>query len=183
MPLKWAQQNYWNISSSVVTPVASETVGGYPLWQSSVIGTGGGGLQVWYERLIAWGRRWRQTVRFARRYRRGTPEQRRILERVTRALDSPSYPFAREAVHTTANTLGFRNKEAWVPYARLLKSQPGRAENVYRHLRACELTRESLRSSSRAEPASTLTNAETNLLVELAYTGFAVKGSYFDGVE
>lgn len=182
MPLKWSQENYWNVSSSQVTPPADAFRGGYPLWQSAVIGMAGGVLQVWYERLIAWGRRWRASRQVAKRYRRATPEHRRILDRVLRALESPAYPVAREAVHTTAKTLGFASHEAWLPYSRMIKADPGRAENVYRHLRACELTREALRSSTCANPASTLTNPETHLVVELAYTGFAVKGHYFDGL-
>ena len=42
-----------------------------------------------------------------------------------------------------------------------MKSSPGRAENVFRHLNACQITRETA--------GSTLTNPDCNLLVELAY--------------
>lgn len=92
-----------------------------------------------------------------------------------RALASPVYTAARSSVRETATTLGFANPQAWVQYSRMLKEQGGRAENIYRHVRACELTRGRL--------ASTCTNPEINLAVELAYCGFARKGRYFDGAQ
>lgn len=73
----------------------------------------------------------------------------------------PAYPFALEAVKKTATTLGFNRPEAWQGLSRHMKSSPGRAENVFRHMNACQLTRETA--------GSTLTNPDCNLLVELAY--------------
>lgn len=174
MPLKWAQEHYWNVSSSVVSPTGGAAgAGGYPLWQASVISVGFGGVQPWYERLRAWVRRMRTAFGLAQTIAQLDAEPRLVVERTLRAIQSPAYQAAREAVRETSKTLGFANREAWVPYSRMLKANPGRAENVFRHVRACELTRERL--------SSTLTNPEVNLAVELAYCGFAVKGQYFDG--
>jgi hypothetical protein len=84
-----------------------------------------------------------------------------VLERVEALRQHPAYPCALEAVQKTATTLGFNRPEAWQGLSRHMKSSAGRAENVFRHLEACRLTRE-------ASP-STLTNPDCNLLVELAY--------------
>lgn len=175
MPLKPFQQNYWNVSSSIVIPVFTPGVGGYPLWQASVIGAGLGGMQPWYERLRA---RWQWLVALVRlvlRIGRYTSDQRRVIDRTVRAVESPAFAAAQTAVRDTAKTLGFANRESWVPYSRMLKDNPNRAENIFRHVRACELTRGAL--------SSTLTNPEVNLAVELAYCAFAVKGKYFDGAQ
>lgn len=96
------------------------------------------------------------------------PERRAVLDRSLDALESPAYAVAQQAVRTTATTLGFNRPEAWKDYNREIKSDPGRMENVYRHLRACHLLRDAA--------GSTLTNPDQNLLVELAYHGFAQKG-------
>ena len=172
MPLKWAQQHYWNVSSTVVPPATGPGQSGYPAWQASVVGMGLGGLEGAWGPLRAWWRRTSETVTLWRRLQRLPPEPRRVLACVLRAVEGPDYANAGAAVRETAVTLGFARSEAWMPYARMLKASPGRAENVFRHVRATELTRERL--------SSTRTNPELNLLVELAYCGFAVKGRYFD---
>lgn len=96
-------------------------------------------------------------------------EQPRVLSRaVEKAHDltqHTAYPAALEAVKKTATTLGFNRPEAWHGLSRQMKSSPGRAENVFRHLNACQLTRETA--------GSTLTNPDCNLLVELAYHEWA----------
>jgi len=84
-----------------------------------------------------------------------------VLAESQRLLNHPAYPHALEAVQKTATTLGFNRPEAWQGLSRHMKSSPGRAENVFRHLEACRLTRETA--------GSTLTNPDCNLLVELAY--------------
>lgn len=91
-----------------------------------------------------------------------------VLQQADSLLHHPAYPFAQDAVRKTATTLGFNRPEAWQGLSRHMKSSPGRAENVFRHLEACRLTRETC--------GSTLTNPECNLLVELAYHDFALRG-------
>jgi hypothetical protein len=92
--------------------------------------------------------------------------QRSVVLRVLDALEHPAYPIAERAVKQTATTLGFNRPEAWRELSRELKGSPGRAENAFRHLEAMRLVRANLLSS-------TVTNPECNLIVELAYHGFA----------
>jgi hypothetical protein len=94
-----------------------------------------------------------------------SPADSDVLTRATALLQHPAYPAALEAVQQTATTLGFNRPEAWQGLSRVMKASPGRAENIFRHMRACELTRE-------LSP-STLTNPDCNLLVELAYHDWA----------
>lgn len=91
-----------------------------------------------------------------------------LTARVDALTKHPAFPFALEAVKQTATTLGFNRPEAWQGLSRHMKASPGRAENTFRHMHACQLTRETA--------GSTLTNPDCNLLVELAYHAFARKG-------
>lgn len=154
---------YWEFSDTNVAPVAISR-GGYPGWQASVIapsllGILGAWIDTWMVRLKWW-------IRFAPRVHRLTTERRDVLVHVLTALESPAYGAARKAVRETAVTLGFNRPEAWVPYSRALKASPGRAENLFRHVRACELTRD--------YTSSTLANPTVHLVTELAYHGFAL---------
>jgi len=159
MPTLWAHQNYFNNSSTVVPQALADSGGGYPRWQASVIAVGvfPGQLQVLWERLIAWLRSWRR--------RQAplvlVPPQSTLIQRIEALRTHPAYPHALQAVQQTATTLGFNRPEAWQGLSRVMKASPGVAENTYRHMRACELT--------RAASPSTLTNPDCNLLVELAY--------------
>lgn len=90
-----------------------------------------------------------------------------VLRGTLDLLESDAFPVAKRAVRETAKTLGFNRPEAWKPYSQMLKSDPGRAENVFRHQRAADLTTQRL--------GSTLTNPQTELLVELAYHAYAVQ--------
>jgi hypothetical protein len=94
------------------------------------------------------------------------------LERAQSLMNHPAYPFAQEAVRKTATTLGFNRPEAWQGLSRHMKASPGRAENVFRHMNACQIVRNTA--------PSTLTNPDCNLLVELAYHDFAMKGQHGD---
>ena len=96
-----------------------------------------------------------------------TAEQRPVLERVTAALEHPAWPDAQQAVRSVATTLGFSNQEAWLPYSRALKADPGQSENVFRHLKAVHEVKVSL--AARGHP---LSNPLVNLLIELGYQGF-----------
>lgn len=89
-----------------------------------------------------------------------------VLER---ALASHAYPLAAFAVRKTATTLGFNRPEAWKELGRAMKSDPGMAENQYRHMEAVRL----VRVNALAQPIG---NPEANLVVEIAYQVFALKG-------
>ena len=95
-----------------------------------------------------------------------TTPQLTVLTKAVETVSSPDFHVALEAVRQTATTLGFNHPAAWKPYSHMLKESPGRAENVFRHERACTLT--------RAAVTRTLTNPEVNFLVELAYHGWTV---------
>ena len=99
------------------------------------------------------------------------PTQRAVIERALTLVESPHFPIAQSAVRVTATTLGFSRPEAWQQYSRAIKGSPGRAENVFRHIKAHELTRQGAR-----DLGSTLSNPTAHLLVELAYHEFAIKG-------
>lgn len=165
MPTLWAHQNYFNNSSTSVAPVAAPSRGGYPLWQASTFAVGsglGGGIVLW-ERLCDW-LRWFWTL--FRRSLRYDPERRRAVIKTLNALEHPAFPLAQQSVRRTATTLGFNRPEAWKELSRSLKSDPGTAENAFRHLEACRLTRVNLINS-------TVTNPQCHLIVELAYQGWA----------
>lgn len=168
MPVQsWGHTQYWGVMSTVVPPPPTPVVsrGGYPGWQSGVVGSLFGALHAhlaalwtalqWYLRLI-------------RRVRALDGRQQGALAAAFHALESPAFPVALDAVQDTATTLGFNRPEAWKSYSHAIKASPKRAENVFRHIRACELT--------KAAVSSTLSNPECNLLVELAYHAFARKG-------
>lgn len=162
MPTLWAHQTYFNNSSTVVAPTLAPSQGGYPLWQASGIAVGSlfGGLQPYWERFVLWLR--------AMWPRKAPAVSDPVLGRAAVLLSHPAYPFAQAAVRRTATTLGFNRPEAWQGLSRQMKSSPGHAENIYRHMQACQWTRETA--------GSTLTNPDCNLLVELAYHEFALKG-------
>ena len=156
---------YWENTDTVTTPVIVSRGGGYPAWQSTVVvvGSGFGGAVEYVERF------WDAVRWLWRLFRRslGFDAQRRaVVLRVLSALEHPAYPIAQRAVKQTATTLGFNRPEAWKELSRELKTSPGRAENAFRHLEAMRLVRANLLSS-------TVTNPECNLIVELAYHGFA----------
>lgn len=166
MPTLWAHRLYFNVSSTVVPPTLAPSKGGYPLWQASGFAVGSlfGGLQRYWEDLTAW------IVSVYRRFRPAPPPplpREPILLHAHALTQHPAYPHAVAAVAKTATTLSFNRPEAWQGLSRQMKSSPGRAENVYRHLLACQLTRETA--------GSTLTNPDCNLLVELAYHDWALR--------
>jgi hypothetical protein len=164
MPLKPFQQNYWMFSDTTVPPLRI-TQGGYPGWQASVVASVFGTL---WQQAGEYLQRWRWVVRLVRRIRALSADREQVLLRALDVLEHPAYPSAQIAVRETATTLGFHDPQAWKPYSQMLKADPGRADNVFRHVRACERT--------RAIAASTLTNPTANLLVELAYQDFALRG-------
>lgn len=158
---------YWSASDTSAPVVVTTRTAGYPAWQGSVVlGFGfGGAANLWA--------RWMDAVRWLWRLfrltRRFDAEQRAALGRAAGALNHSGYPQARLAVRRTATTLGFNRPESWKELSRELKGNANNAENAFRHLEACRLTKLNCISS-------TLTNPELHLLVELAYQGFAWQG-------
>ena len=191
MPIgAWAQIQYWARGDGLQS-APRLTKGGYPAWQSSVIlGSTFGWCQILWERCtwwVIWLRRlWRLTIKErawldARvdhlvRLSEAPEERRLILNAVEDLLDSVAYAEARGAVQETATTLGFNRPQAWVKLSHTLKDLSPWAENSWRHLNAMWLLEQrltELRIADKAIPM--LTNPERNLLIELAYSGFAAK--------
>jgi hypothetical protein len=108
-----------------------------------------------------------------RRSYRFDPERRAIVKQTLAALEHDAFPTAQRSVRKTAVTLGFNRAESWKDLSREIKSDPGRAENTFRHLEAMRLTRVN-------NIGSTMTNADQNLIVELAYR--ASRGAVSNGV-
>lgn len=165
MPLQgWAHEFYWDLSDTAVAPVVIGR-GGYPVWQASVIapsllGTVGAWLDVRLTQFSWW---WR----FCRRVAKIGPRRRDALLYTLATLESPTYRVAQTAVRQAATTLGFAEPSAWLQYWRPLKANPGRNENIFRHIHACELLRQHV--------TSTLTNPEADFFVQLAYQQYAIE--------
>lgn len=150
----------------------------YPLWQGShvqMVIWGVPGTVAASRRVIAAVRHWIaerrldvQAWRIVRRLRTH-PDGDAALALITAALESPVYPLAGFAVRKTATTLGFNRPEAWLELSRAIKRDPGSAENQYRHMEAVRI----LRVNALQQPIG---NPEANLLIELAYQIFALKG-------
>lgn len=227
MPLKPFQRNYW-VTSSTAAPAPTPTgKGGYPGWQTSVVGTLWGAL--WELAVTYWGRLlwWMTTVRrlwalhpdtidealreaehpspapppivhyvnvptpapapkarqkaprtrvgalleSARRLHRLPDVQQEVVKRVLGLLEDPRYDLATTAVRHTATLPGFHRPEAWRSLTHLLKGDPGRAENMYRRVKATEQVKTLAR-----EMGSTVTNPQAQLLVELAYHAYTITG-------
>ena len=188
MPTLWAHEFYWNVSDTTVPPV-SVGQGGYPAWQASVTAASvvfWPPLEIirpWWSRLRWRWRAWRvlgrcrstearaRMDRWLHRLLSEDKEQQAVFDRVASAMDSPEWAVTRLVVRQTATTLGFDRSEAWIPYARTIKADPGSAENTYRHLKSVFEVRDQLRAVG-----STLTNPALHLIVELGYQGFAAMG-------
>ena len=164
MPTQWAHGFYWALSDTAAPP-PYEFKGNYPIWQVSTItpslfGVIGAWLShVWEE--VQWWRRFRDRVK------RLTPRQRHLWYAVLTTIEQPAFQAARVAVWETAHTPRFNRPESWIPYNRMLKASQGRAENMFRHVAACERT--------RALVSSTLQNTDCDLLVTLAYRDYTTR--------
>jgi hypothetical protein len=186
---------FWRAKANAPPVVAAAAIGGYPLWQASVLTVAIFGppldrLRHWADQSRRWlqrtGRRIQWSWWIARRVWTWrvwaeqiapTPwstrldaldlEQLAVLERVIRVMQSHDWSVARQRVRICASTLGFHDPQAWIQYSRLIKTNPGQAQNVFRHLKVVyELT--------QADP--TLTNPDAHLLAELGYQGFMAQG-------
>ena len=166
MPTQWAHTFYWEFSDSNAAPVIQAGDGGYPHWQAAVIAPSlFGVLGAWLDTHLA---RIKWLYRLVRRITRLDRERRLVLVQTLTMLEDPAYQTARTCVRETATTLGFNRPDAWKDLSREMKADMGRAENCFRHLRAMHRL--------RVLHSSTLSNAQQNLVTELAYQGFALLG-------
>ena len=97
-----------------------------------------------------------------------TPLELQVLDRVVAVLRGPWWEEAQARVAVCAHTPKMEGHEQWLAYSRALKSNPGQAQNVYRHVRVVH----ELHDASQ----HALTNPEAHLLAELAYQAYAVLG-------
>jgi hypothetical protein len=173
MPGQVFHRNYWNNTSTAGAPVVTVSFRpGYPAWQGGVVmGSAFGGLQARWEAVRDW---WSWGWRLFQRTKALDAGRRAVMLHVVDALEHQAYPLAQAAVAKTATTMGFGRPEAWIQLSRELKGSAGHAENAFRHLEACRLTRANLL-------LSTVTNPEMHLIVELAYHGFALKNAQNTG--
>lgn len=168
MPVQsWGHSQYWTTASTSVTPVVpSSGQPGYPMWQSGVImGSGFGALAGWWS---LWVERLRILLTVARRLWFLSPMQRAVVWRTVDLVESPVFPVAVQAVQRTATHLGFNRPEAWANLKAELKTDPGNAENTFRHLQTVNTLRLNY-------VGSTMTNPMAHLLVELAYHGYTLR--------
>jgi len=168
MPVQsWGHVQYWEVSSTVVTPVVA--AGGYPTWQaaplSQVLGFGLGGMLPWVERM---GTRLRWAWRVCRIILGWDEPRRQALTHAIEVLNDARYPHAVLAVKMTAVTPEFSGPAAWKAFGRALHDRPTWAENQWRHLKACDHADQMMRADG-----STISNPDRALMVELAYHSFA----------
>ena len=172
MPTLWAHGFYWvdqTVSTVVIPPVISK--GGYPSWQASVtMGSLFGALSSALS--DAWSA-WLGWYRLFRRVRTLPASQKAVLLYTLETLESPLYSQARAAVRATATTLNFNHPDQWVTYGRALKSNRKRAENLYRHLRACEIMETRWQALHGGSTLARLSNPVQHYTVELAYQEYA----------
>lgn len=132
----------------------------------SGFGAVGGYCALWWDRL-------KVLLKVARRLWFLSPLQRKVVWRVVDVVDDPSFFIAIKAVRMTATTLGFNRQESWGPLKAELKSDPGNAENTFRHLQTVHTLRLNCVNS-------TFTNPHAHLLAELAYHAYTMKESRGD---
>lgn len=97
-------------------------------------------------------------------------ERRQALALVVDTLRSPLYAVAQRAVRQIATKIGFTGSADWLTYHRLLEQQPGRRENLMRHVAVTELLH-----AAALERGTPLTNPACHLLAEVAYHGFTTQ--------
>jgi len=127
-------------------------------------------LSAWWGGWKTWLASW---LRLCRRIA-ALPDGRRIvLLHTLQVLESPIYPHAKRAVRETATTIGFRNPESWVAYSRAMKSDPKKAENIWRAVRARELTQGHWAATQPGSTLTKLSNPQLAFLAEVAYQEYA----------
>lgn len=93
-------------------------------------------------------------------------EQRAVLERVYGLFAGAAWPVARDEVRACATSPKFHQPEQWVGYSRAVKSNPGQAQNIWRHMKVV----------FAIQAATGASNTDAHLLAELAYQGMAAQG-------
>lgn len=164
MPIgAFAHAAYWRSKANLPPTPGASGAGGYVPWQTSIICAPSlfGAFQAWYEAALwAW-RAWRRVRRLH------GDERRLILDTVLGMLESDEYLIARQAVADTANILGFQKPTAWQSLVTVLKAHPGWTENHWRHFQTITMF-DAVRPNTHGNPYK-------NLLVEMAYMGYALK--------
>jgi len=175
---------YWAAHANPPPALAEPAPGGYPLWQTVIVGTfwgwsGDFWTRLWWTIRIAWQLLWewrdpvqrrtleRWLVPFSAAFAAVDEAERRICWRLLLALTAPEWPEARARVRACAGTLNFSDPKMWQTYSRALRANVGQAQNVYRHIKAVQ-------ELQACHPA--LSNPQAHLLVELAYQGYAMTG-------
>lgn len=172
--LSWAHSQYWSPAPSTYVPEPpGPSKGGYSGWQGGVVSSGPFGyLSAWYAGWKTWAQGWyRLCVRI-----NALPKPRRVvLLKTLQLLEAPVYDHARKAVRTTATTIGFRDPNSWVGYSRAVKSDQKKAENLWRAVRARELTQQSWAQTQPHSTVTKLRNPELTFMTELAYQEYAYR--------
>ena len=158
-------EHFWGGPSTSPPPPPSTIVAfGYPAWQASVVAPSlFGGLGAWWDHILDLARWW---WRFGLRVHRLNAERRQLLVHLLSTLESPLWSSAQRAVRDTATIIGFREPKVWKDLWMGLRANPGVAENAARHVEAC--------NRFRRQIASTVTHAQEQLIVELAYHDFVL---------
>lgn len=176
--LSWAHSQYWQFDDGVAAPVPVSRAG-YPAWQGGVLtGSMFGAIQRWWEfAVFAW--RWAKRLKALSVHDQLwlaehltdlaslKGDRRLVLTHTMKVLQSPHYPLAREAVRSTATTLGFNKPTEWAKVGARHRGDIKLAENTWRHMEAMDRFHIAVN-----EP---LPNTYKNFMVELAYQGYALK--------
>lgn len=164
----WGHVQYWENSSTVVTPV-SNAVPGYPAWEaapmSQVLGFGFGGAVPLLEK---WGASLQWFWRLLRIVLTWDRPRRRALEKAIETLNHDLYKHALLAVKMTAHEPGMNGPAAWKSLAHKLNTRSTWAENQWRHLHACSELERMIRADG-----STISNSDRAVMVEIAYQSMA----------
>lgn len=176
MPVvSFAHGYFWRAKANAPPPPVL-TRGGYPAWQSSVIASLFGALQVYWERLAyAWRffrLAWRWSVEaYGPKYLASLEQwadldadRRMALACAIAVMTSPAWAQAQAAVMETAHAPQFNRQHAWVALSHTMKENSGGAENAWRHMKALHLLETGVPG---------LSGPVRNLLIELAYHEYA----------
>lgn len=166
---------FWDARAQTPAAVADRRDYLYPKWQSNMQRSYTLSMAIWavpgdalYPFKLWLRRAWGAWVRFYRlKPWTLSGEQLAVLDHVTALVTSAPYETARREVRACAVLERFNRPEQMVDYSRALRADARQTQNTYRHLRA-------LHGVRALEPD--LGRPDANLLVELAYHGFALTG-------
>ena len=151
-------QQYWNGNrhTNVVVPPPDSSMGGYPLWQSSVsivvFGPPLNLLRVIWRRFrfvlslvpLLWWTAESDRV-WVRTWLKGwpgywleawpgySPQERYVFDELATLFVSDTWPKAQQAVAQTATTAGFNEPKYWKGLSTMVHATPGKAAQHFRH--------------------------------------------------